>query len=86
MEKMMLDDFIKYAKEQFGCDIVVKPCDKPDTFTDIFGASFLNGNEYLENVDDFSHDLSYENISIDVKFAANDGMSIVYSENAGLAA
>ena len=42
MKKMVLDDFIKYAKEQFDCEISVKKCDKPDTFASIFGASFLN--------------------------------------------
>lgn len=28
---MVLDDFIRYAKEQFDCEISVKKCDKPDT-------------------------------------------------------
>ena len=41
---MELDDFIKYAKEKFGCEVSVKMCEKPDTFADIFGASFLNDN------------------------------------------
>ena len=49
MGKMELDDFIKYAKEKFGCEVSVKMCEKPDTFADIFGASFLNDNEYMEN-------------------------------------
>ena len=53
MGKMVLDDFIKYAKEQFNCDITVKPCDKPDTFASVFGASFLNDKNYMEIVDDF---------------------------------
>ena len=51
-EKMVLDDFIKYAKEQFDCEISVKKCDKPDTFASIFGASFLN-EKCVEMVDDF---------------------------------
>lgn len=38
MEKMRLDDFIRYAKEQFDCEISVKKSYKPDTF----GTSFLN--------------------------------------------
>lgn len=32
MGKMELDDFIKYAKEKFGCEVSVKMCEKPDTF------------------------------------------------------
>ena len=81
MEKMVLDDFIRYAKEQFDCEISVKKCDKPDTFASIFGASFLNDKNCVEMVD-----VSYENISIDVQFAIDDGMSVIYSSNVGLAA
>lgn len=44
MEKMALDDFIKYAKEKFDCEISVKKSDEPDSFAGIFGASFLNDN------------------------------------------
>ncbi len=86
MEKMVLDDFIKYAKEQFDCEISVKLCDKPDTFASIFGASFLNDKDCEEKVDGFESTLSYENISIDVQFAIDDGMKVTYSSNVGLAA
>ena len=80
------DNFcIKYAKEQFDCEISVKKCDKPDTFAGIFGASFLNEKECVEIVDSFESDVSYENITIDVQFAIDDGMSVVYS-SVGLAA
>ena len=40
-----LDDFIRYAKEQFDCDISVEKSDIPDTFERIFGASFLEQQE-----------------------------------------
>lgn len=86
MGKMVLDDFIRYAKEQFDCEISIKKCDNPDTFASIFGASFLNDKNLLETVDDFESDVSYENSSIDVQFAINDEMSVVYSSNVGLAA
>ena len=45
---MEIDDFIRYAKEQFDCEITVKKSDKPDTFSQIFGASFLDDNSYVE--------------------------------------
>ena len=48
MEKMTVDDFIQYVKEQFDCDISVKKSDKPDTFASIFGASFLNDRKWVE--------------------------------------
>ena len=86
MEKMILDDFIKYAKEQFNCDISAKMSDNPDTFASIFGASFLSDKNCAEKVDDFESNLSYENISIDVQFAIDDGMSVTYSGNVGFAA
>lgn len=41
-KKMNLDGFLKYAKEQFDCDVFVKPCDEADPFVQIFGTSFLN--------------------------------------------
>lgn len=86
MGKMMLDDFIQYAKEQFDCDIFLKYCEKTDTFESIFGASFLNGEQYEENVEGFKNDISYENISITVQFVSSDGQDGVYNSNVGLAA
>lgn len=50
VEKMALDDFIRYAKEQFDCEISVKKCNKPDTFASIFGVSFLNDKNCVETV------------------------------------
>lgn len=86
MKKMMLNDFIKYAKEQFDCKISVKKCGEPDTFASIFGASFLNEKKCSEIVEEFESNINYENISIDVQFITNDAMSVVYSSNIGLAA
>lgn len=86
MEKMTLDDFIKYAKEQFDCEISVKKSDKPDTFASIFGASFLNDRQWEEMMGSFERDVNYQNTTIDVQFAISDGMSITYNSNVGLAA
>ncbi len=86
MEKMTVDDFIKYVKEQFDCDISVKKSDKPDTFASIFGASFLNDRKWVEMAGGFEREVSYQNTTIDVQFAISDGMSITYSSNVGLAA
>lgn len=41
MKKEMLEDFIRYAKEQFGYDIVLENVSNPDTFRSIFDVSFL---------------------------------------------
>ena len=34
---MELDDFIKYAREKFGCEVSVEKSENPDTFDKIFG-------------------------------------------------
>lgn len=87
MSKMSLDDFIKYASEQFGCEISVKPCDDPDTFESVFGTSFLDGESYEGTIDGFDNELSYENTSIAVRFCSEVGMSgVIYSSDIGLAA
>ena len=44
MKSSVVDDFIKYAKEQFGCDIYLQHSAESDSFASIFGASFLNQN------------------------------------------
>ena len=41
MGKMELDDFIKYAKEKFGCEVSVKMCEKPDTLLIFLVLAFL---------------------------------------------
>jgi len=86
MGKMELDDFIKYAKEKFGCEVSVKMCEKPDTFADIFGANFLNDNEYMENIDDFEDELKYKNSSIEVQVILEGDMDVEYDSNIGFAA
>ena len=37
INKMELDDFIKYSKERFGVEVSVKESEDPDTFGKIFG-------------------------------------------------
>ena len=36
----MLEDFIRYVKEEYGITIILKETDNPDTFEKIFGGSF----------------------------------------------
>lgn len=86
MRKVGLDDFIKYAKEQFDCEICLKPSNQPDTFESVFGASFFCDENSSEIVDGFENDLCYENSSIDVEFSGSNGIGIVYDNCVGLAA
>lgn len=66
MKGQMLEEFIRYAKEQFGCDIIAKESSAPDTFKGIFGVSFLEQDE------DF---FMYEGKSIMLEYA-NDGIEV----------
>lgn len=42
MRDMSLDDFIRYAKEEFNCDIICNYDEEPDTFEKIFGGQFFS--------------------------------------------
>lgn len=86
MKKMLLDDFIRYAKEEFNCDIHLKASDRPDTFESIFGASFLNEEETGREIDSFDDDLCYENIAIKVNLVIDNEIDKEFNENIGLAA
>lgn len=42
MGKPELNDFKKYVKEEYNCDISTKESANPDTFDNIFNGNFLN--------------------------------------------
>lgn len=86
MKKTLLDDFIRYAKDEFDCDIHLKASDKPDTFESIFGVSFLNEEENGQETDSFNNDLCYENISIKVNLVIDSEIDKEFNANIGLAA
>ena len=86
MERKALDDFIQYAKEQFDCDIFLKSCDRPDTFENIFGTSFLNDDNNMEKVDIFNNDLYYENTSMNGQVIVDSEIGAVSNRNIGQAA
>ena len=46
MKKIELNDFAKYVKEEYNCDIEIKKNNKPDTFDNIFNGSFVNDSTY----------------------------------------
>ncbi len=41
MMRGLIDEFIKYAKEQFGCEVLLEDVAERDTFKSLFGASFI---------------------------------------------
>ncbi|MDO4487153.1 MAG: hypothetical protein Q4C46_11290 [Bacillota bacterium] len=41
MKGRLVEEFLEYAKEQYGYDISLKSSDTPDTFESIFGESFI---------------------------------------------
>jgi len=65
MKGLKVEDFIKYAKEQFDCDIELNLSSEPDSFEKIFGISFIEKETEIENG-------FYENVSIDIQFPVNN--------------
>lgn len=51
-----------------------------------FWCQFFGEKNCVTMVDSFESDVNYEDITIDVQFAIDDGMSVTYSGNVGLAA
>lgn len=72
MKKKMLDDFIHYAKEQFGYDIVVERTPEPDTFKSIFGVSFLEQDAEMISMKEGTNALEYINDCIKVSLDFDD--------------
>ena len=84
MKNRSIDDFIKYAKEQFDYDIVLKSNMHPDSFATIFGASFLGQNNLMEKVEEFEEKLHYEcveEISIFFDFDSKNEVSVLDLDN-----
>ena len=44
---MELDDFIKYAKEKFGCEVSIEKSENPDTFDIIMSPLFIKKFFYM---------------------------------------
>lgn len=66
MVSITIEDFIKYAQEQFDCDIILSPTDVPDSFESIFGEVFTQDTS-VEIEDGF-----YENSFLDIDFCGKD--------------
>lgn len=61
MKEKMLDDFIQYAKEQFGYDIIIEKVSEPDTFKSVFGVSFLEQDAEMFSMEEGKNALEYTN-------------------------
>ncbi len=66
MVSITIEDFIKYAQEQFGCDILLSPTEVPDSFENIFGEIFTQDTK-VEIENGF-----YENSFLDIDFCGKD--------------
>ena len=84
MDKALLEKFIKYAKEEFDCDILAKPSESPDTFESIFGISFLEDN--CDEVFEFEQNPDYKNQSIHVILNEDNIISVQNNSSIELAA
>ena len=71
-----MEEFKKYAKEEFGYDISFEKSSTPDTFESLFGTSFINQRDE----DIFMPDEYYENVSYSNKVAKMKSIEIPYEE------
>lgn len=67
MKNVNVEDFIRYAKEQFDCDLVLNASNDPDFFQKIFGISFLEQDNDIEIENGF-----YDNSFMDIHFSINN--------------
>ena len=81
MDKSLLDEFIAYAKEEFGYDIQVKESSTPDTFERIFGTSFLKQELETETIP-----VTYKNTEQSITFKSNSVMLGVTATEVAFAA
>ena len=80
-----LDDFIRYAKERFDCEIEIKKSKTPDSFAGLFGASFLDEQDDTELLNSFESNFCYENNAVEVELDF-DGEMTASSRNVDQAA
>lgn len=66
--KDMMDDFRKFALEQFGKEIYYKKSGKIDTFEALFGASFVSKDELRIGVNMNTYNDSRLDISLDLDY------------------
>lgn len=67
MKNVNVEDFIRYEKEQFDCDLVLNASNDPDFFQKIFGISFLEQDNDIEIKNGF-----YDNSFMDIHFSIDN--------------
>lgn len=83
MGKMSMEDFIRYAKEQFGVDVTLEKTETPDTFETLFGDLTLDNSEILNT---YEEQLVYNNENIQVNLMMSEEEQNKYSFTLGFAA
>lgn len=87
MKKQMVEDLIKFAKEQFGYEISIKESTTPDSFESIFGASFLKQECDFFMPEGKDIKLEYKNNNVKISLESSDAKGTFYlSEEIELAA
>ncbi len=81
MKSKAVEDFIKYAREEFGYNIVLDSSSEPDSFESIFGCSFIQSDISVDIEDVF-----YENSFLNVKFSVENDVNFMNIGDRDLAA
>lgn len=63
----MMEEFIQYAKEQFGYNISFDKSSMPDTFESLFGMSFMDQIEKFDFGENIENSRSYSNVIAKIK-------------------
>ncbi len=77
MKTIELEDFIRYAKERFDCEITIKKSEKPDSFEDLFGTSFLVVQDVTDVLVSDESVLCYENSTVEVNVDFDGEMAVL---------
>ena len=72
--KDMMEAFVRYAKEQFGCNISLEKSLTPDTFESLFGTGLIE----KEDDDIFLDGVIVKNISYKNNIAGVSNMETIY--------
>lgn len=83
MGKMSIDDFVRYAKEQFGVEVTLEENRTPDTFENLFGESFLEKTAVTEK---YEEQFMYNGESVQVNLMKNAEEQNKYILNMNFAA
>lgn len=84
MGKKLIDEFIEYAKKEYGLEFYTEKSDQPDTFESIFGISFIE--QYKDEIEEYNDSIEVEYMNSDISFGNADSQVYCMTDSFGFAA